>query len=168
VPRSAPPLGRNVPVPRGLFSGGAVPARTARTEVLQGPPGAMEIGDSRPFSPPGGSPKSQRGERGNLSEFGHLGLPGGGGPWAILACRGCRLGEIGRSKDRGAAGERGGGGGLPRPPIRWPTGYYGQARRRFLSRWSSVRMLLSPRPWCTRRSSVQCAELAVTAACAPG
>jgi hypothetical protein len=78
-----------------------------RTEVLQGPPGAMEIGDSRPSSSaPGGSPKSQRGERGNSGEFGHLGLPGGGGPWAILACRGCRLGEIGRSTHRGAPGER--------------------------------------------------------------
>ena len=92
-----------------------------RTEVLQGPPGAMEIeiGDSRPVSPPGGSPKSQRGERGNLGEFGHLGLPGGAGhvlrhshldaapPWAILACRVCRLGGIGRSTQRRAPGERG-------------------------------------------------------------
>jgi hypothetical protein len=55
-----------------------LPAR--QTEILQGPPGTMEIGDSRPFSPIGGSPKSQRGgERGNLGEFGHLGLPGGAG-----------------------------------------------------------------------------------------
>jgi hypothetical protein len=61
----------------------------------------MEIGDARPFSPPGGSPKSQRGERADLGEFDHLGLPGGG-PWAILACRGWRLGGIGRSTHRGA------------------------------------------------------------------
>jgi hypothetical protein len=46
---------------------------------MQGPPGTMEIGDPRPFSSPGGFPKSQRGERGNLGEFDHLVLPGGAG-----------------------------------------------------------------------------------------
>jgi hypothetical protein len=55
------------------------PRDAGRRCVLQGPPGTMGIGDPRPFSPPGGSPKSQRGKRGYLSEFDHLGLPGGGG-----------------------------------------------------------------------------------------
>ena len=60
----------------------------------------------------------------------------GGGPWAILACHGCRLGEIGRSAYRGAPGERRAArtSQAAHPPIRWPTGYYGQARVPFLSR----------------------------------
>jgi hypothetical protein len=64
----------------------------------------METGDSRSLSPPGGFPKPQRGGRGNLGGFDHLGLPGEA--LAILAHRGCRLGKIGRSTYRG------GGGGL--------------------------------------------------------
>ena len=107
-----------------------------------------------------------------MGEFGHLGLPRGAGhvlrhshldaapPWAILACRVCRLGGIGRSTQRRAPGERG--------AVRTSQAAHPLAHRvlraarpgvAFLSRWSSVRMLLSPRPWCTRRSSVQSSRL---------
>jgi hypothetical protein len=137
----------------------------------------MEIGDSRPFSPPGGSPKSQRGERGNLGEFGHLGLPGGAGhvlrhshldaapPWAILACRVCRLGGIDRSTQRRAPGERG--------AVRTSQAAHPLAHRVLRGGPASLFKPLEQRSnaiWASGlvHTKELSAELAVTAACAPG